>query len=57
MKIRPSFVLAVTLTAAAATGCAHVMTMMPGGHVSRPPEAEFGTGPRVSAAQRFTATL
>jgi len=57
MKIRPSFVLALTLTAAAGAGCGHLMMMMPGGHVARPPEAAFGPGPRASAAQRFTATL
>ena len=57
MKIRPAFVLALTLTAAAGVGCGHLMMMIPGGHVARPPQADFGTGPRASAAQRFTATL
>jgi hypothetical protein len=33
------------------------MMMMHGRTVARPAETEFGTGPRASAARRFTATL
>lgn len=62
MNTRRSFVLAaglaVTLaTALSAAGCGHLKMMMQAGDVSRPVAAEFGTGPRASAAGAFTATL
>ena len=58
MKIRNAFVVAlVTAAAITATGCGHVMMMMHGKHVVRPAAAEFGLGPRASAARQFTATL
>jgi hypothetical protein len=57
MKIRTAFVSVLAVAAAiAATGCGHLM-MMHGKNVARPAEAEFGTGPRASAARQFTATL
>jgi len=45
--------LAATLFTA---GCGTIMTMMHGGP-SRPPESEFGLGPRPSATTMYTATL
>ncbi len=58
MKIRNVFVLALAVSAAvAATGCGHLMMMMHRSDVTRPAQAEFGTGPRSSASRQFTATL
>ena len=58
MKIRTTFVAALVVSAAIATsGCGHVMMMMHGKNVARPPATEFGTGPRASASRQFTATL
>jgi hypothetical protein len=47
----------VVLAAVVSTGCGHLMMMLPGRDVVRPAVTEFGTGPRVSAARQFTATL
>ena len=58
MRIRNAFVAVLAVGAAlASTGCGHFMMMMHGKRVPRPAEAEFGTGPRASAARQFTATL
>jgi hypothetical protein len=58
MKLRTAFVAALVMSAAvASTGCGHVMMMMHGKNVARPPATEFGTGPRASASRQFTATL
>jgi hypothetical protein len=58
MKIRTALVLTLTVVAAVAvTGCGHLMMMAHGRNVVRPAEAEFGTGPRASAAHQFMATL
>ncbi len=58
MKIRVALPAALAVAAAvAATGCGHVMMMMHGSTVTRPPVTEFGTGPRASASRQFTATL
>jgi hypothetical protein len=58
MRIRTAFVTTLVIAAAvAATGCGHLTMMMHGRNVARPAEAEFGTGPRGSAAGQFTATL
>ena len=46
---------AVVAVAAGASACSH-FHMMPGG-AERPAAAEFGLGPRPSAAQLYTATL
>lgn len=58
MNVRSTLVLAVAALAAiiGAAGCGH-LAMMHDNAVSRPSPAEFGTGPRPSAAGRFTATL
>ncbi len=58
MKLRAAFVATlVAVAAVAATGCGHVMMMMHGRNVERPPATEFGTGPRASASRQFVATL
>ena len=57
MKIRTASLALVVAAAVAATGCGHVMMMMHGNTVARPPATEFGTGPRASASRQFTATL
>ena len=57
MKTRAALFATLVVTAMAATGCSHVMMMMHGKNVARPPAAEFGTGPRASASRQFTATL
>ena len=58
MRIRHTSILAVVVTAAiAATGCGHLMMMAHGRSAAKPAQTEFGTGPRPSAARRFTATL
>jgi hypothetical protein len=58
MRIHTAFVAALAVAAAVAvTGCGHVMMMMHGKNVARPPATEFGTGPRASAARQFIATL
>ena len=57
MKIRTASLALVVTAAVAATGCGHVMMMMHGNNVARPPAPEFGTGPRASASSQFTATL
>jgi hypothetical protein len=62
MNTRRSLVLAAGLavalaTALGATGCGHLQMMRQAKDVSRPIPAEFGIGPRASAAGEFTATL
>ena len=58
MTIRKALTLGLLLTASmVAAGCGHLMMMMHHGNVPRPAATEFGTGPRTSAAQHFTATL
>lgn len=58
MNIRSTLTLVVVFAAAAvaAAGCDH-LAMMHHAEVSRPSPADFGTGPRSSAAGEFTATL
>lgn len=58
MNIRSTLVsvLAAGATAIAVAGCGH-LAMMHDKEVSRPSPADFGTGPRPSAAGQFTATL
>jgi hypothetical protein len=49
-----------TLVAVAAlglSGCGHIMMMMHGTGAQRPPESEFGLGPRSSITELYTATL
>jgi hypothetical protein len=58
MKICTASLAALVVAAAvAATGCGHVMMMMHGKNIARPPAIEFGTGLRASASRQFTATL
>jgi hypothetical protein len=58
MRLRTAFVAVLVMSAAvAATGCGHVLMMMHGKNVARPPATEFGPGPRASASRQFTATL
>ena len=58
MNIRSTLTLVVAVAAAAVTvaGCDHLAMMHHNG-VSRPSPADFGTGPRASAAGEFTAVL
>jgi hypothetical protein len=56
-KTRILLALGFVATAAVLTACSHVMMLVPGGGPSRPPAAEFGLGPRTSAAGRYVATL
>ncbi|HET6628170.1 MAG TPA: FixH family protein [Woeseiaceae bacterium] len=58
MKLRSTlvFVLAVTAAVLSVAACGH-LAMMHDKAVSRPSPADFGTGPRPSAAGQFTATL
>lgn len=49
--------LAIATTIVGVAGCGHLQMMMQAKDVSRPVAAEFGIGPRASAAGQFTATL
>jgi hypothetical protein len=58
MSLRTAFAAVLVMSAAVATtGCGHVMMMMHGKNIARPPVTEFGTGPRTSASRQFVATL
>jgi hypothetical protein len=48
--------LAIFIATALLTGCTQMMGMVHGG-AKRPAESEFGLGPRVSQAGRYTAVL
>jgi hypothetical protein len=53
---RRGLLLAMLMTAAATTGCGHVMTMLHGGP-PRPPQSEFGLGPKPTAAGVYRVSL
>lgn len=50
-------VVALVVAAASLTACSHAMMMLHGTGARRPDAAEFGIGPRTSAAGRYVATL
>jgi hypothetical protein len=52
---RVALFAAVAVLAAGASGCGHLLGMF--NDVKRPAETEFGLGPRMSANQKYTATL
>jgi hypothetical protein len=54
-KPRVALLAAVVVIAAGASACGHIAAMVSG--VKPPAATEFGFGPRVSANQRYTATL
>lgn len=54
---RAGLLLVALAVAASLTACSHVMMMVHGTGATRPPAAEFGLGPRLSAGARYTAQL
>ena len=51
---RAALFAAIAVIAAGASACGHLLGMS---DVKRPAETEFGLGPRISANQKYTATL